>query len=337
MFFGYRTIKTAVGAGLSLFLGQLLQLDSFTTAAIITVLCIHVTRKGSVHKAWELFLASCVGLLFAAVIFETIGYHPLSLSLLLLVFIPALQKINALKGIITSIVIIFHVYSVGEMTAGLLLNEFLLITIGISVGLLMNLYMPSIDEDLYQDQIFLEEQFSLIWKEYARYLRERWVDWDGRELVLAGETIENGKSKALRSIDNHFLRHDHYFFHYFDMRERQFVIMERILPFVSSLDQVTEGKSIANFMDGLSSAVHPGNTARYYLEELHQLRDMFKEHPLPKNRAEFEARASLFYVLHELEQYLLIKDMFKPDQKRTFALKRKKGVHTLRNKEKDKG
>ncbi|QQK78658.1 aromatic acid exporter family protein [Salicibibacter cibi] len=334
MFFGYRTLKTAVGAGISLLIAQWLQLDFFASAAIITVLCITVTKKGSVSKAWELFLASCAGLLYSAVIFEMIGYHPLSIAILILVFIPTLQKIKALKGVINSIVIISHVYTVGEITPGVLMNEFLLITIGGTVGLIMNIYMPSIDEDLYQDQLNLEEQFSRIWKEYARYLRDQRVDWDGREITRASELIEDGKSKALRSMDNYFLRHDNYFYHYFEMRGRQFAIIERILPFVSALDKVDEGKLMANFMDGLSSAVQPGNTASYYLEELKELRETFKQHPLPETRTEFETRASLFYILHELEQYLLIKDMFKPDRKRTLDLKRKKRARTLRKREK---
>ncbi|MBB6448951.1 uncharacterized membrane protein YgaE (UPF0421/DUF939 family) [Geomicrobium halophilum] len=334
MFFGYRTFKTAVGAGISLFIAQWLELDFFVSAAIITVLCITVTKKGSVNKSWELFLASCVGLLFAAVIFETLGYHPLSLTVFLLLFIPVLQKIKALKGIITSIVIVSHLYTGGEVTAGVLFNEFLLIVIGVTVGLIMNVYMPSVDEHLYQDQLNLEEKFSRIWKEYARYLRDQRIDWDGREITQAGNIIDDGKSKALRSIENHFLRHDNYFYRYFDVRERQFAIIERILPFVSTLDTVEEGKHMANFMEGLSSAVHPGNTASYYLKELYELKETFAERPLPETRAEFEARASLFYILHELEQYLLIKEMFKPDHDRTLTLKRKKRAYIRKRKEK---
>lgn len=180
--FGYRTFKTAVGAGIAIFIAQWLELEFFTAAGIITVLCIRATKKGSLEKAWKLLLASVTGLLFAMVIFEVFGYHPLSLTVLLLLFIPTLLKIKAIDGIVTSIVILLHIYTVGTVTWELFLNELTLILIGITVGLVMNLYMPSIDHQIYDDQIELEYQFQRILQEYARYLRDHLDDWMVRKL-----------------------------------------------------------------------------------------------------------------------------------------------------------
>ncbi|GAK12825.1 LOW QUALITY PROTEIN: hypothetical protein JCM19039_2626 [Geomicrobium sp. JCM 19039] len=324
MFFGYRTLKTAIGAAVAIFIAQWLNLDFFAAAAIITVLCIRGTKKGSLRKAWELFVASMTGLFFAVVIFEVLGYHPLSLAVLIVLFIPALLKFKSIDGIITSIVILLHIYTVGTVSFTILWNEFLLIVIGVTVGLIMNLYMPSLDDDIYEDQIQLEEYFERILKEYSKYLYNKDDDWDGKELTLAGDLIKNGKAKALRAIDNHFLRHDDYFYHYFDMREKQLAILERILPFISTLETTSEGKQMASFLKRLSGAVNPGNTAGHFLEELDVLRHNFSEHQLPKNHVEFTTRASLFYIIHEMEEYLTIKQMFKPDENRTHMIKKKK-------------
>lgn len=44
---GYRTIKTAIGAPVAIFIAQLLQLDYAISAAVITMLCIQTTRRAS--------------------------------------------------------------------------------------------------------------------------------------------------------------------------------------------------------------------------------------------------------------------------------------------------
>ncbi len=41
------------------------------------------------------------------------------------------------------------------------------------------------------------------------------------------------------------------------------------------------------------------------------MRTEFEEMPLPATREEFEARAALFHLLGEMEQYLVIKSYFK--------------------------
>lgn len=42
---GYRTIKTALGATLAIIIAQMLSLEYFSAAGIITILCIQVTKK----------------------------------------------------------------------------------------------------------------------------------------------------------------------------------------------------------------------------------------------------------------------------------------------------
>lgn len=68
---------------------------------------------------------------------------------------------------------------------------------------------------------------------------------------------------------------------------------------------------IADFFDKLSGVVHPGNTAILYLDELEKLRDTFDEEELPETYEAFITRANLFRLLHEMEDYLLLKEKFK--------------------------
>ncbi|MDE5412200.1 aromatic acid exporter family protein [Alkalihalobacterium chitinilyticum] len=306
---GYRTLKTAVGAGIAIAIAQWLSLDFYASAAILTILCISVTRRSSVSVSWQRFVGCLLGLVLAFILFEWVGYHPISLIILLLVFIPLSVKLKVKEGIVTSCVIILHIYTLGTVSVAIFLNELYIIIIGIGVALLMNLYMPSVDRDLHKYQKRIEDNFKFILKEFSNYLRNSGNLWDGKELTETYELIQDAKDIAIRNIENHLLRYEDQYYHYFKMREKQFEIIERIMPFISSLDDtVVQGIKISSFLEELSQAVGPVNTASYFLDELSKMREEFQQMELPQTRQEFEIRSSLYYVMHELEKYLLIKE-----------------------------
>ncbi len=231
---------------------------------------------------------------------------------MLAVFIPTTVYLNITQGIATSSVIILNLYSASYMSVSFLVDQFLLIIIGVGIGLLLNLYMPSLDKKLTEKQMLLEENFQVVLFEIAQYIRNKNIDWDGKEITKIQELLEEAHDLVERDQENHLLRNRHPFRDYFNMRERQFELLQRMLPLVTKLPkQYSISEKIANFFEGLSNAVHPGNTAILYLEELEELRKTFDDEDLPTSREEFETRANLFRLLHEIEQYLLLKKKFK--------------------------
>lgn len=309
---GYRTIKTALGAPIAIWIAQLLELEHYVSAGIITVLCIQITKKRSMQSAWARFLACSIAMAFSVVFFELLGYHPVSIGLLLLLFIPTTVMVKAKEGIVTSTVIILHIYSASEVSIKLIVNELLLIIIGIGVALLMNVYMPSLENKLKVYQVEIETKFSQIFCEVINYLLNGDSDWDGKEITETAKLLEEAKTLALRNVENQVLRHEDLYYHYFNMREKQFEIIERVLPTVASIStNVEQAKLIAEFIEELRLHIHPGNTAHTFLRKLYTLSKRFQEMPLPKTREEFEARAALLHFLHEMERYLVIKSLFK--------------------------
>ena len=116
----------------------------------------------SLHR----FLACVLSMVFAFCIFETIGYTPLAISILLLTFIPTAVMLKIQEGIVTSSVIVMHLYSLKQITWLIVGNEIAILTIGISVALLVNMYMPSSENKLkeYQDKIeTILKRFCLKW------------------------------------------------------------------------------------------------------------------------------------------------------------------------------
>lgn len=309
---GYRTIKTALGTTLAIIIAQLVGLDNFPSAGILTILCIQVTKKKSLKAAWSRFFACVLAMAFSSILFEAIAYHPIVIGLMLLVFIPTTVALKINEGIVTSSVIILHFYSAGNLTMDLVLNETALITIGIGVALLMNLYMPSLENKLIDYQKKIENNFSAILMEIVKYLRTKEGTWDGKEITETNRLLEEAKTLAFRDVENHFMRGEDVYYHYFKMREKQFEIIERILPLVANIPtNVKQSEMLAEFIETLSENVHPQNTAIIYLRRLEEMRREFKEMELPVTREEFESRAALFQLMKEMEQYLQFKLSFK--------------------------
>lgn len=54
---GFRTIKTAIGVSISILLAQALQLEYYTAAGILTLLCIQKSRKQSTQAVISRFFS----------------------------------------------------------------------------------------------------------------------------------------------------------------------------------------------------------------------------------------------------------------------------------------
>ncbi|GAA0443811.1 aromatic acid exporter family protein [Lentibacillus halophilus] len=309
---GYRTIKTAIGIPISVLAAQLLGISNFVSAGILTILCIQPSRKRSVLSAWHRFLACVVASLFAVIFFELISYNPVVIGIMMLFFIPVTVWLKVTPGITTSSVIILNMYGSGGVTSSFLIDQLLLIVVGIGTGLLINLYMPSLDKPLRRKQIELENNFQTILREFALYIRDKNENWDGKELNRSEELLQEAMSLVSLDKENHLLRTEHPYYDYFVMRRKQFELLQKMLPLVTKLPE-TDAISIeiAAFFEKLSDAVHPGNTAVLFLDELDRLRESFDQEDLPETHDVFITRANLFRLLHEMEDYLVLKKKFK--------------------------
>src|SRR5699024_8228711 len=116
------------------------------------------------------FLACLLSILFSAIFFELLGYSAIVLSLLLAVFIPTTIFLKIEKGIMTSTVITLNIYAFGTVKTGFIYNQLILIVIGIVTGILINLYMRSLDKQLKSLQNKVEYNFRIVLGENARYI-----------------------------------------------------------------------------------------------------------------------------------------------------------------------
>ncbi|WP_202078394.1 aromatic acid exporter family protein [Caldalkalibacillus salinus] len=311
---GIRTLKTALGAGVAIWMAVILNLDNATSAGIITILCIERTKLRSIRVSIDRIIACIMGMLVSGLMFELFGYHPAVFALYILGFIPLLVQFRLQNGFITSTVIVLHIFAYGDFSLALFSNELAIILIGIGMALLLNVYIPSLEHKLIHYQEAIEGKIKVILYEYAVSLERADHDWNGKELLELEALLEEAQALTLQDVENTFLRKEHEYVPYFNMRDKQFEILKRMLPIIAQIKgDIPQRDLFASFMYDMSAEVTSENNADAMLNRLEQKRAMMKALPLPATRAEFESRAELFHLMNEIELYLKLKNRYLND------------------------
>ncbi|RAR45732.1 aromatic acid exporter family protein [Paenibacillus sp. MDMC362] len=310
---GFRVIKTAAASLLAILITDALNIPGATSAGLLAILGVDVTRKRSVRSISSRLFASLLGLVLACILFYFLGFHYWVLALYILLAFPAISKANFKEGIVTSSVVVFRVFQGEEIGMDILLTQIELLIIGLGSAMLVNLvYMPNSEGAMMEIRQKVDGLFSVIFRHFSLTLRDPEHIWDGKELIEANRQIEKGIEEAKRASENQMIHPDGSWNIYFYMRKEQ---MENIQSMMHQISQVYErlphGVLTAEIFDQLSRDVvaegYTGKSEGLLIE----LEDRFKEMELPTTREEFEVRSAILQLCHELEYYLNISKKYK--------------------------
>lgn len=308
---GFRTVKTALGAGLAIWLATLLELEFATFAGIVVIISIEKTKKKTLITLKDKFIASILALLLGTLFFEVLGYLPFTFSLFVLLFIPILAALHVEGGFVTSAVVILHIYTIESISVSIFLNEIYIILIGMGIVVLVNSVMSDLKQDIAKFKLEIEEKFTVILYEFSAHLKDQTRQWDGMEMSEVEVLIDQAKDVAIQDAENQLLGNERTDYYYFEMRGAQLELLKqmmRMIAVVASRDIAVQQKTmLADFLDSTSRHVHSGNTTESSLMKLEELMTSIRETGLPKTREEFETRANLYYIVFEMENYFKIK------------------------------
>nr|WP_275585047.1 hypothetical protein [Peribacillus deserti] len=171
--------------------------------------------------------------------------------------------------------------------------------------------MPSVEKGLRNKSAETEEYFKLIFLQLARFIRKKERVWNDESVVKSHQAIREGKELARRSAENSFFRKENYYQDYFNMREQQYDIIQRVIPIILHLPSTFEQHVMAaELMEEIGLSINEDNPATELLHSLRTLRSTFEKMDLPKTREEFETRAALLVFINEIERFLQIKSLF---------------------------
>jgi len=303
-----KTFKIAIGAAISIILANLLRLEFGTSAGIITLLSVQNTKRETLVIAGRRILAFVLAMAMAFGVFSILGYSAGSFGVFLFLFIFFCELFGLQEGIPINSVLATHFLSYEQMTGEKIGNEFLLLVIGISVGALVNVYIPRNVKQIKRSQVYIEDKLKEILQELSVQLMKPEQQGEILKFQELHLYIQYSVRLAYENYNNTFLSDTQYFIRYMELRLTQLTVVERIFSLIQRIDsQTTQAAAVSECLTQIADSLHETNDGIKLLEEMEELKKSFEVGALPVDRKEFENRAILFQVVWELEWFIQLK------------------------------
>lgn len=308
---GLRTIKTVIASVLAILIATQLHLLYATAAGIIAILSVGNTKKTSLKSGLGRVLSLGLAIILSFICFTTLGFHTWAFGVFLLVFIPLSVRFNLADAIVVNSVLITHFLVEKSFSWQMILNETLLMTIGVGLALLLNLYMPDNEKQLKEDIKAIEEDFRTIIFAMAAHLNlEKIAPLDDACLDLRSK-LRAALNQAHIHQKNQWISEENYYSEYFSMRLAQLRILRDMVNLLIEID--IDGLFVDELRKVLISTAEnfaEENDGKLILWQIEAVYQNYRQKPLPQTREEFENRALLFQFLQSFRSFVEIKAIF---------------------------
>jgi len=309
-----RAIKIAVGSSAAIYIANLFHLDYDVSAGTIALLTIVTTKLETIKLSFYRVVTLIFSICMAWLVFEHIDNEWAAFGLFIFVLVMVTDILGWGATLSVNAVIGTHFLTRLEFSRQFILNEILLVLIGITIAIVLNLFNnnASSHRELILHMRLTEKQLQAILKEMASYLlcqnmkEDVWEDIRRLETELKQYIID-----ACEYQYNTFSSHPQYYIDYFEMRMQQCNILDILHNEVTKIRSMPkQAKIVADYMLYMKDYVIEINYAEAQLEQLYLIIDNMKQEPLPESSEEFESMALLYHVMMDLEEFLMFKKRF---------------------------
>ncbi|HEL2576229.1 TPA: aromatic acid exporter family protein [Streptococcus suis] len=303
-----RTIKLIFATVLAVYLATALGLSYATAAGIIAILSVLDTRKSSFKMARNRFYSTLLALTVATATFSLLGFEIWTLSIYLAIYVPLAYRFRWEAGIAPATVLVTHLMLEQDISLIFLGNELTLFLIGAGLALLFNLYMPSQEKKIQAYHVQVEDLLKQILLRFEAFL----LQGDGRNEAELINQLDQTLEEALKAVyldrHNQVFHRTNYQVHYFEMRAAQSKILRTMAKTINKCFlESRENIILASLFERTAQQLSRENSAQDLLLDIELFHAMFRERPLPQTREEFETRATLFQLLHDMEHFIQLK------------------------------
>ena len=322
-------LKVSIGTAAAILIANQFGLLYSPSAGIITLLTIQNTKKETLIVALKRFIAFTMAVVISLLLFQSIGYTAVAFGGFVFLFVALCLIFGLRDAIAMNAVLMTHFLIEQRMDIPLILNELGLLCVGMLLGIILNLIMPSKRLEIRKNQLLLEEDMKGALKTLSNLLRNKEMC-----LVQGGSTVyptQEQEEKLFEQVDflqleiklegllqsayeeagNTLLNDTKYLVSYLEMRKLQLGVLKDIKSKIEEISVLLKQTyPIADFIDRISESFHEFNNIKGLLVDLEHLKEHYRKEELPRTREEFEFRATLFQIVKELEYFLWIKRNF---------------------------
>ncbi len=295
----------------AILLSQALGLQNSVSAGIIAILSVQGTKKHTLQLALERSLFFLLALFIAFISFSLLGYSLLAFSFFVFLFSLACYWKKAYASLSICCVLISHFFIAQHMAFAFVVNEALLLIIGVGFGIFFNLFTPDSLAAVRKQQFAIEEEMKTVLFSLSS-LMEGETDSEKTDTALKNlETTLFEGHQQLSHYEGNTFWSSSYYRNYLFMRENQYKALNHIFQNAKDLvSPLAQTPLLSAFFVQTASNFHESNNALDLLKELEDITAFYSASPLPQSRTEFEQRATLYRILVEMEQFLELKASF---------------------------
>lgn len=309
-----QAVKIAIGSSFAIFIAELLQLEFATSAGSIALLTLVTTKWETVKLSLFRLLTYVltVGLGWIAFVWLESEWLEYGIFVFLLIMISEAFGLKATISV--NAVIGTHFMTTKNFEPEFILNEFLLVLIGVSIAIVLNLFYDYQGQrkEIIKNMRETEKRLQNILLEMAAYLSNREMQRNVWEDICELEVqLEEFVRDAYEYQDNTFQSHPGYYIDYFEMRMKQLGVLHNLHYEMKKIRMIPkQAEIIAQYILYLADYVIEINIPTQQMERLEQIFEDMKKEELPVTREEFESRAMLYHILMDLEEFLVFKKRF---------------------------
>ena len=308
---GARTVKTVIAASLAMFIADLIGLEYATAAGVIAILSVGNTKKSTFKSGKNRLLNFLFAMVLSTILFNLLGHHVLIFALFLLFFIPCSASWGMSEGIAPNAVLVTHLLVAPHITTSLLLNEFLLNFIAISLAFIVNWKMPNFQDELTAREKRVEHHFRDLFKRLSFIMDKKIEQTHFLHKVedLEGYILDS-LVIARRHMDNKLSGNTSGSYDYLTMRATQVELFREITEILIQIDmtgQDQQFQSLEQLFKAISDTYARDNNGKALMAQTEEILTHYRASELPKTREEFEVRARLFQILQLIQTFIQIK------------------------------
>ncbi len=308
-------LKIGIGGSLAYYVAeQILHLQFASSAGIVTLLTLQTTKWDTIKLSLRRLLTFFMTYGTCWALYHVIGaaWFDYGIYLLLLVFF--CEWLGWRNAVSVNAVIGAHFLSTHDFSFAFMINELLLVVIGISIALVLNMFnnYNTQESSIVKSMRHVENEMKKILLELAGYLKQQSMgDNVWNDIRALEDKLDNFSDLAHEYQSNTFVSHPEYYINYFRMRKQQCGVLHNLHSEMRRLRNLPkQANTIADYIKSLTEYITEMNDPTEQMKELEVLLDNMKTQPLPENRDEFESRALLYHILMDLEDFLLFKRRF---------------------------
>ncbi|MGL6201205.1 MAG: aromatic acid exporter family protein [Lachnospiraceae bacterium] len=308
-----KVLKIGLGSSFAILIAETLGVEYASSAGVITLLTLQNTKKGTIKLIVKRIISLCFTLLLLSLGLMLSGQVLLIYGIVLTIMVAVCYQIKWQDTISVNATVLGHSLLLANgLTSTFVKNEFILVSLALTIAFLLNLRMPDASKDILTDIDHVERELKDLLGCIASHLdKSDKLKKDRRHITELITYIDQTFEKAIENKDNTLKEHSQYYIEYLVMRRNQCIVLIHIYRDIGMLEEVpAEFELIAEFLKEMSAKFNVRNSADKRLAELDELTKKLDQISLPESQKELRERTTLYQLVKELEEFLRLKREF---------------------------